>query len=101
MVIMYANFLVYWRISLQTGIALSTAEVEYIVISCGLREVLPLMKTMEEIIEVLPLHISKPNLICKVHKDNRSCIKMANGKNLSQTKSHFPEIPSLQNACTI
>ena len=37
MVIMYDNSTIYWHISLQTEIALSTAESEYIAISSALR----------------------------------------------------------------
>ena len=37
MVIMYANCPIFWRITLQTQIALSTAEVEYIALSSALR----------------------------------------------------------------
>ena len=42
MVIMYANCPIYWRSSLQTEIALSTAKAEYILLSSDLREVLQL-----------------------------------------------------------
>ena len=48
-VVMYASSPVYWRRSLQTEIALSTAEAEYIALSSALIEVLPLMTMMEEI----------------------------------------------------
>ena len=58
--IMYANYPVYWHSSLQTEIALSTAEVDYTAFSSALREVLPLMTIKEEINEVLSLHIPKP-----------------------------------------
>ena len=47
MVIMYANCSIFWRSTLQTEIALSTAETEYIVLSTDLRQVIPLMKMME------------------------------------------------------
>ena len=47
MVIMYANCPIFWRSSLQTEIALSTVEAEYIALSSALRQVLPLMKMME------------------------------------------------------
>ena len=66
-VIMYANCPIFWRITLRTEIALSTAEAEYIVLSTSLRQVIPLMTIMEEIYEVFPIHISKPDFICKVH----------------------------------
>jgi hypothetical protein len=89
MVIMYANCPIYWRSSLQTEIALSTAEAEYIALSSALRQVLPLMTMMEEIHSVFPLHIDKPNFVCKVHEDNQSCIKMATGTKFSPRTKHI------------
>ena len=89
MVIMYANCPVFWRSSLQTEIALSTAEAEYIALSSALREVLPMMTMMEEINEVFPLHIPTPKFVCKVHKDNQSCIKMATGNKFSPRTKHI------------
>ena len=68
---------------------LSTAEAEYISLPSSLRQVLPLMKMMEEINEVFPLLISKPNFVCKVHEDNQSCIKMASGTKFSPRKKHI------------
>ena len=41
------------------------------------------MTMMEEINEVFPLQIAKPKFVCKVHKDNQLCIKMATGKKIS------------------
>ena len=80
MVIMYANCPIFWRSSLKMEISLSTTEAEYIALSSAMRQVLPLIKMTEEIYKVFPLLISKPNFVCKVHKDNQSCIKMATGK---------------------
>ena len=57
MVIMYANCPIFWHSSLQTEIALSTAEADYISLSSALRQVLPLMIMIEEINEVFPLLI--------------------------------------------
>ena len=89
MVIMYANCPIYWSSSLQTEIALSTAEAEYIALSSALRKVLPLMTLMEEIHTVIPMHISKPNFVCKVHEDNQSTIKMATGIKFSPRTKHI------------
>ena len=44
---------------------------------------------MEEINEVFPLHIDKPNFVCKVHEDNQSCIKMATGTKFSPRTKHI------------
>ena len=89
MVIMYANCPIFWRSSLQTEIALSTAEEDYIALSSALRQVLPLMKMMEEINEVFSLLISKPIFVCKIHEDNQSCIKMATGTKFSPRTKHI------------
>ena len=47
MIIMYAKCPFNWRNSMQTEIALSTAEAEYIALYYALREVLQLLTTME------------------------------------------------------
>ena len=88
-VIMYANCPIFWCSRLQTEIALSTAESKYIALSTALREVLPMMTMMEEIHDVFPLHINKPNFVCNVHKDNQSCIKMASGTRFSPWTKHI------------
>ena len=67
MVIMYANCPIFWRSFLQMEIALSTAEAEHISLSSAMIQVLPLMTMMEEINEVFPLLVSKPNFVCEVH----------------------------------
>jgi hypothetical protein len=35
------------------------------------------MTLLQELHQVFPVHIKKPNFHCKVHEDNQSCIKMA------------------------
>ena len=77
---MYAGCPIFWASKLQTEIALSTAEAEYIAFSQVLREVIPLMTLMEEIHLIFPVHITQPNFVCKVHEDNQSCIRMANSE---------------------
>ena len=89
MVIMYANCPIFWRSSLQTEIALSTAEAECIALSSALRQVLPLMTIMEERNEGFTLLISKPSFVCKVHEYNQSCIKMETGTKFFPKKKHI------------
>ena len=88
-VIMYANCPIFWRSTLQTEIALSTAEAEYIALSSALRQVIPLMTMMQEIQLVIPINVSEPDFVCKVHEDNQSCIKMATGVNISPRTKHI------------
>ena len=49
MVIMYANWPIFWHSSLQTEIILIIEEAEYISLSSALRQVLHLMTMIEEI----------------------------------------------------
>ena len=88
-VIMYANCPILWRSSLQTEIALSTAEAEYIALSSALREVIPLMTMFEEINKTFPLMIDAPNFICKIHEDNQSCIRMAMSEKFTPRTKHI------------
>ena len=89
MVIIYANCPIFWRRTLQTEIDLSNAEAEYIALSTSMRQVIPLMTMMEEIHAVFPIHISKPEFLCKVHEDNQSGIKMATGIKFSPRTKHI------------
>jgi hypothetical protein len=54
-VIQYAGCPIYWQSKLQTEIALSTAEAEYIALSQTLRETLPMTSLMQEINVIFPL----------------------------------------------
>ena len=75
---------------LQTEIALSTAEAEYIALSQALREVIPLMSLMEEINTTFPVLLGAPEFICTVHENNQSCIKMAQAENSLLAPNTFP-----------
>ena len=59
---------------LQTDIALSTTEAEYIALSQAMREVIPFMNLMVEVGDIFPLHNPKPEFHCKVFEDDNSCI---------------------------
>ena len=90
MVIMYANCKIYWCSLLKMEIALSSSEDEYIAISSALREVLPLMKTTEEINEVFPLHIPKPNIFASSMKITNPVLKWPPGKKYLPEQSTLP-----------
>ena len=85
---MYANCPIYWASRLQTEIALSTSEAEYIALYLALRKVIPLMTLMKDLQKICPVDITKPTFHCKVHKDNQSCIKMAKSKKITPRTKH-------------
>ena len=62
---------------MQTEIALSTAESEYIALSQAMRETIPFMRFMTELDVIFPIYLPKPKLYCKVFEDNEACISMA------------------------
>lgn len=88
-VLMYAGCPIHWVSKLQTEIALSTAEAEYIALSQSLREVIPLMSMMKELKSAFPIEIQLPNFNCTVHEDNQSCISMATKQKFSPRTKHI------------
>jgi hypothetical protein len=88
-IIKYADCPIYWSSKLQTEIALSTAEAEYIALSSSLREVIPLMNVMDELNEVFPLLMETPKFYCKVWEDNQSCIAMATLQKFTPRTKHI------------
>ena len=85
---MYAGCPLVWSSKLQTEIALSTAEAEYIALSLSLREVIPAMHLMKEFNDMFPVNLIKPGF-CLVHEDNQSCIAMANLKKMTPRTKHI------------
>ena len=88
-ILMYAGCPIHWVSKLQTEIALSTAEAEYIALSQALREVIPMIEMMKELHRSFPLEITIPNFNCTVHEDNQSCISMANRQKFSPRTKHI------------
>jgi hypothetical protein len=88
-VIKYADCPIYWSSKLQTEIALSTAEVEYIALSSSLHEVIPLMTVMDELNKVFPLLMEMLQFYCIVWEDNQSCIAMATLQKYTPRTKHI------------
>eukprot|EP00984_Skeletonema_dohrnii_P027976 scaffold17754_cov71-Skeletonema_dohrnii-CCMP3373.AAC.1 len=88
-ILMYAGCPIHWVSKLQTEIALSTAEAEYIALSQALREVIPMIEMMKDLHRSFPLEITIPNFNCTVHEDNQSCISMANRQKFSPRTKHI------------
>ena len=77
-VIRYNNCPILWKSQLQSEIALSSTESEYIGISHGLRDAIPIMEILKEMkIYGFPIGCTKSKLRCRVFKDNSGAIEMA------------------------
>lgn len=71
-----------WRSKKQTSVALSTAEAEYVALSCATQEVVWLRQLMSE----LRLEQSKPTLI---YEDNQSTISLAQNAQFHGRMKHI------------
>ena len=88
-VIMYAGCPIIWISKLQTEIALSTAEAEYIALSQAMRQVIPCMNLLIEISCVIDIPMPKPEVHCKVFEDNRSAITIAEANKFTPRTKHI------------
>ena len=76
---MYTGCPITWCSKLQTEIALSTTEAEYIALSQGLKEVISTMYFLDEVKEILNLHISTPTVHCDIFQDITAILIMVTG----------------------
>jgi len=76
--IMYGGCPLIWASKLQTEVALSTTEAEYISLSQALRKVIPLMGLMKEMNKFgFDVGNATPKVHCKAFKDNSGALIMA------------------------
>jgi len=86
-ILLYANCPVLWSSKLQTEIALSTVEAEYIALSQSLRELIPMRELLIEIAPILNLPSSEIITHCTVFEDNKGAEELARtAKYRPQTK---------------
>ena len=77
-VITYAGCPISWSSKMQTKVALSTTEAEYIVCSTALRDVIPLMNLTNKVCQRYDDEIqSQPTVQCKVFEDNSGALELA------------------------
>ena len=88
-VIFYAGCPILWSSKLQTEIALSTAEAEYIALSTAMRDVIPLMTLLAEISKTFKINEKKPIISCKVFEDNESAIAIAKSTKFTPRTKHI------------
>ena len=89
-VISYGGCPVIWASRLQTEIALSTTEAEYIALSSALREVIPMIDLCQEAPKHgVPIPDHKPNVFCKVFEDNSGAYELATTPKLRPRTRHI------------
>jgi len=88
-IIYYMGVPIVWASKLQTKIALSTTEAEYMALSKCLKDVIPIMNLMREISDYLTIKYEKPIISCKVFEDNESAIKVAKAPIMTPRTKHI------------
>ena len=87
--ICYANCPIIWCSKLQTEIALSTAEAEYIAMSHALRDTIPIQNLIKEISCIFQLPEPITDFCITVHEDNLSAISMAESLKFTPRTKHI------------
>ena len=89
-IISYAGCSIIWASKLQTEIALSTAEIEYIIaMSKSLCKAILIQNLMKEINCIFPLHLPTTDFMITCHEDNKSCIAMAESIKFTPRMKHI------------
>jgi Reverse transcriptase (RNA-dependent DNA polymerase) len=89
-IIMHNNCPIIWSSRLQTEIAISSTESEYISLSQSLREVRKLMELAKELLSAgFNLGIDTPRIHCKAFEDNSGALEMAKTPKLRPRTKHL------------
>ena len=87
-VIAYTGCLVTWSSKLQTLMALSTMEAEYITLST--HALTPMMELTREMAEhYIESHKARPKIMCKIFEDNSGAVEMAHTPKLQLRTKHI------------
>jgi hypothetical protein len=77
-VFMYANCPILWSSKMQTEIALSTTEAEYMALSMAVREIIPLTQLFQEAKDRgIDVDVNKAKVRCRLFEDNRGAAEIA------------------------
>eukprot|EP00804_Cyclotella_cryptica_P031159 CCRYP_011766-RB/>CCRYP_011766-RB protein AED:0.29 eAED:0.29 QI:0/-1/0/1/-1/0/1/0/154 len=89
-VVFYAACPVIWASKLPSQVALSTTEAEYIAMSMALRDVIPLMELIKEMMEPkFEIVNTQAYVYCKVFEDNSGALELARLPRLHPHTKHI------------
>jgi hypothetical protein len=81
-VITFANCPIFWSSKLQTEVALSTTEAEYIVMSQAARDLIPMKDLLSEFSSTTKLIVDNIITHSTIFENNKGCIELANAPKL-------------------
>jgi hypothetical protein len=86
----YANCPIVWASKMQTEVALSSTESEYIALSQSLREVIPMIEFIKELTTAgIKFNIGVPVTKCTVFEDNNGALEMAQTPKMRPRTKHI------------
>jgi hypothetical protein len=87
--ILYKGCPVIWVSKMQTEIALSTTEAEYIALSQAMRDVIPFVNLLSELQDFYSDDMSKPQILCRLFEDNNGTLLMAKEQKYRPRTKHI------------
>ena len=92
-IIMYAKCPLLWASKLQTMVALSTTEAEYMALSQALRETIPMMNLIKEIgSRGFKAYVGQAQVHCKAFEDNTGALELARLPKLRPRTKHINNV---------
>jgi hypothetical protein len=89
-IIMYRGCPITWASRMQTEIALSSTESEFIGLSQSLRQAIPLMELINELnANGIDMATTKPKVYCRVFEDNSGAIELATVPKMRPRTKHI------------
>jgi Reverse transcriptase (RNA-dependent DNA polymerase) len=89
-VLRFCGVPIFWASQLQTEIALSSTEAEYIGLSRGLRETIPIMNMLKEMrTHGFNIPSAKAKVHCRVFEDNSGALEMATVHKMRPRTKHI------------
>jgi hypothetical protein len=88
-VITYANCPILWSSKLQSEIALSTTEAEYISLSQSLRELIPMRTIIQELSSVYNIPPQEATAYSTVFEDNKGCVDLIAAPTMRPRSRHI------------
>ena len=89
-VISYAGCPIVWNSKLQTQVALSTTEAEYIALSQALRETIPIINLVNELKRrKFNVYSTTPKVYCTAFEDNNGALELARVPKMRTRTKHI------------
>jgi hypothetical protein len=88
-VITFANCPVLWVSKLQTEIALSTTEAEYIALSQAMRDLIPMRNLLVELASITKLQFGSTITHSTIFEDNKGCVELVNAPKMRPRTKHI------------